>query len=109
LYLNESHSVVNALLYHLGDDASNLLKAQGNYREMSTPDASFDSKGSDDDLFDFEEDEEAQIDLPETPEAAVATPQSLRPGVVHRLDKDTTGVLLAGMTRKGYELMSCVR
>jgi len=36
------------------------------------------------------------IDLPETPEAANASPSSLRPGVVHRLDKGTTGVLLAG-------------
>ena len=35
------------------------------------------------------------LDLPETPEAAKASPKSLRPGVVHRLDKGTSGVLIA--------------
>jgi hypothetical protein len=35
------------------------------------------------------------IDLPETPSAAKASPQFLRPGIVHRLDKGTSGVLIA--------------
>jgi 23S rRNA pseudouridine1911/1915/1917 synthase len=36
------------------------------------------------------------LDLPETPEAANASPTFLRPGIVHRLDKGTSGVLIAG-------------
>ena len=64
---------VNALLYHLGSSkAEALLQAVPN------------DVGSEEDL-----------DLPETPEAAQATPASIRPGIVHRLDKGTTGVLIA--------------
>ena len=74
---------VNALLYHLGDAAQSLL------------DITSSTTTEDDD--DVEEDElnGDNIDLPETPEAAVASPQRLRPGIVHRLDKGTSGVLLA--------------
>ena len=64
---------VNALLFHLGSSkADALLQAVSN------------DVGSEED-----------IDLPETPEAAQATPASIRPGIVHRLDKGTTGVLIA--------------
>jgi len=33
---------------------------------------------------------------------------SLRPGIVHRLDKDTSGVLITCKTRKGHEAMSAL-
>lgn len=46
------------------------------------------------------------LDLPETPEAANASPPFLRPGIVHRLDKGTTGVLLAGKHPKAVEKLS---
>jgi 23S rRNA pseudouridine1911/1915/1917 synthase len=72
---------VNALLYHLGADSQKLLDAL-----KTNP------QGSDvgNDL-----DDDNDFDLPETPEAAQASPQYLRPGIVHRLDKGTSGVLLA--------------
>lgn len=42
--------------------------------------------------------------------ALIATPdakkESIRPGIVHRLDKDTTGILLAAKTRQAQERLS---
>lgn len=61
---------VNALLYHLGPDAKRLLDIS-------------DEGG----VVQREDEEEEVMDLPETPEAAKASPVSLRPGIVHRLDK----------------------
>lgn len=74
---------VNALLYHLGSDAQKLVDAA---KLPFTDLHDEDSNGLDEDL---------DFDLPETPEAAKASPQYLRPGIVHRLDKGTSGVLLA--------------
>lgn len=71
---------VNALLYHLGDTAKALIDQS---KQAVAP--------ANDDLDDNEE----NVDLPETPEAANASPAALRPGIVHRLDKGTTGVLIA--------------
>lgn len=65
---------VNGLLYHLGSAAQTLIDSV----KLNT------SEQGD------------GLDLPETPEAAAAVAASLRPGVVHRLDKGTSGVLLAG-------------
>ena len=77
---------VNALLYHLGEKANQLLTPLA-----SSPISILDENDEEfDDTSDF-----SAIDLPETPEAAGASPQSLRPGIVHRLDKGTSGVLLA--------------
>lgn len=70
---------VNALLYHLGPDAQKLLISSANLIDEGEK----------------ELDEDLDYDLPETPEAAQASPQYLRPGIVHRLDKGTSGVLLA--------------
>ena len=67
---------VNALLHHLGADARCLLDSVASSPTLS--------------------DDQEEIDLPETPEAAAAAARSLRPGVVHRLDKGTSGVLIAG-------------
>lgn len=47
-------------------------------------------------------------DLPETPEAAVASHVSLRPGIVHRLDKGTSGVLMAGKSADAVGKLSSV-
>jgi 23S rRNA pseudouridine1911/1915/1917 synthase len=74
---------VNALLYHLGEKATGLLNTSS---------------------IAFDEDED--IDLPETPEAATSSPVFLRPGIVHRLDKGTTGVLLAGKYPAAVEQLS---
>ena len=46
------------------------------------------------------------LDLPETPEAAKASPKSLRPGVVHRLDKGTSGVLIAAKHNEAVAKLS---
>ena len=73
---------VNALLYHLGADAQKLLDSKSPLISLDDED----SANGEDDL---------DFDLPETPEAAKASPQYLRPGIVHRLDKGTSGVLLA--------------
>jgi 23S rRNA pseudouridine1911/1915/1917 synthase len=48
------------------------------------------------------------IDLPETPEAASATPMSLRPGIVHRLDKVTSGVLIAAKSTDAVAKLSAL-
>ncbi len=110
---------VNALLYHLGDEAADMLLknvsatdeiAQSILSETTMKSSllsngndkiSKDAYGqinenSDDFMCEYEndvgeillEDEvPLSLDLPETPEAANASPQSLRPGIVHRLDK----------------------
>jgi 23S rRNA pseudouridine1911/1915/1917 synthase len=75
-----NNTFVNALLFHLGEFAASRL-LDVDVLPGGAPE---------------EEGEEDAMDLPETPEAASASPVSLRPGVVHRLDKGTSGVLLAG-------------
>ena len=103
---------VNALLYHLGDEAAEkLLENVGNADEMISEidenlDLHDDDDGKDDNFEDcveeyeddvyngpVEGDKPVSLDLPETPEAANASPQSLRPGIVHRLDKGERKVL----------------
>lgn len=94
---------VNALLHHLGDKASELLIDPNNGTKIDFID-------------DEDEDDEvvatatgrSSVDLPETPEAAKASPIFLRPGIVHRLDKGTTGVLLAGKHPIAVEKLSKV-
>ena len=74
---------VNALLFHLGSSKAEALL-------QAVPlDTISDEEGL------READNREELDLPETPEAAQATPASIRPGIVHRLDKGTTGVLIA--------------
>ena len=108
---------VNALLWHLGDEAKNLLVSNPFESNLTFTSISSSSNGIDpsghnsEDFDDIDFDDDlynnplemmpsvvitSPVDLPETPEAAQASPLSLRPGVVHRLDKGTTGVLLAG-------------
>jgi 23S rRNA pseudouridine1911/1915/1917 synthase len=48
----------------------------------------------------------SSLDLPETPEAAKASPKTLRPGVVHRLDKGTSGVLIAAKHNEAVAKLS---
>ncbi|KAJ1427467.1 pseudouridine synthase [Ochromonadaceae sp. CCMP2298] len=79
---------VNALLYHLGEERATKLFEEG-----------VDKTGS-------AMDDDEGVDLPETPEAATATPVFLRPGIVHRLDKGTSGVLLAGKTSEAVSKIS---
>ncbi len=47
-----------------------------------------------------------KLNPPETPVSVKSTPLFLRPGIVHRLDKGTTGVLLAGKTPLAVDRLS---
>lgn len=85
---------VNALLFHLGPSAMRLLDALDDHSKPLT-DGPARADEEDEVLEGLLLQQDLQ-DLPETPEAAVASHVSLRPGVVHRLDKGTSGVLLAG-------------
>lgn len=74
----------NALLYHLGDNATQLLVQpdSGTDDDSTKTQTSLSSEGMDE-------------------------PQShLRPGIVHRLDKGTSGVLLAGKTAQAVASLS---
>lgn len=84
---------VNALLYHLGPDAT---KLQHDTDRGTDGDADATHTITDINSIGDEDIDDIDLDLPETPEAAKASPVSLRPGIVHRLDKGTSGVLLAG-------------
>ena len=95
---------VNALLFHLGPEGRRLLD-DSPIRHTSLPHVGS-SQIEGEALYDYEEDDglldddiipDVELDLPETPEAANASPTALRPGIVHRLDKGTSGVLIAGL------------
>lgn len=88
-----NNTFVNALLYHIGKSAADLLNA--NSSETRTLSTTTTTMTTTSDLLIDEEGWET-IDLPETPEAAVSSSSFLRPGIVHRLDKGTSGVLIAG-------------
>lgn len=81
---------VNALMHHLGPNASRLLDSDGS---ISSSTVNILQAGKTDD---YDDDDDYEYDLPETPDASKATPKSLRPGIVHRLDKGTSGILIAG-------------
>ena len=93
---------VNALLYHLGPAAADRLLEGANRAGVKEEDEE-DDYGENEFLRDS-----LSLDLPETPEAAVATHTSLRPGVVHRLDKGTSGVLLAGKRSETVAMLSAL-
>lgn len=105
---------VNALLYHLGDGAKKLLEPlQCSENSSMGPMARGGEEQEEDDFaveyFDQQSYGEAlATDLPETPEAAKASPMRLRPGVVHRLDKGTSGVLVAGKHTEAVAKMSAL-
>jgi len=89
---------VNALLFHLGPEGRRLLDdIPSDYRPLPFNGSQMDDvhHGYDEDSL-FDEVRDMDLDLPETPEAANASPTFLRPGIVHRLDKGTSGVLIAG-------------
>jgi 23S rRNA pseudouridine1911/1915/1917 synthase len=85
---------VNALVHHLGDSAAALFQASSDQTKIA--------------IYPNNEivDNDELIDLPETPEAASASPISLRPGIVHRLDKGTSGVLIAAKSTDAVAKLS---
>eukprot|EP01031_Cornospumella_fuschlensis_P030561 gene30561-36934_t len=83
---------VNALLYHIGEQAAAALKTT----PPAVPSLPIDpSPDSPSEYSDYDSDDESLLDLVETVEPTPYSAMSLRPGIVHRLDKGTTGVLLA--------------
>lgn len=76
---------VNALLHHLGESSNRLFE---NVRDDSPV-------SPNEDELDFD-DIEIYSDLPDTNVLTREKVKSLRPGIVHRLDKGTSGVLIAG-------------
>ena len=42
----------------------------------------------------------------QTPQSAVSSQQSLRPGIVHRLDRDTSGLIVVAKTARAHESLS---
>ena len=94
---------VNALLYHLGPAAADRLLQGTNSAGVKEDDEEYGIENS----LEFLPDS-LSPDLPETPEAAVATHTSFRPGVVHRLDKGTSGVLLAGKRSETVAMLSAL-
>lgn len=88
---NPNGTFVNALLHHVGKDmAARLMDDKTDPHALEL------------------EQTGREVDLPETPEAASATPPSVRPGIVHRLDKGTSGVLLAGKTTEAVAALSAL-
>ena len=92
---------VNALLFHLGNDSHQLINgidAFDNTERASVSDP-LTNTNVDDDLdlndIDFDRSADEQIDVDEVV-SSVDVPRYLRPGIVHRLDKGTSGILLAG-------------
>lgn len=83
---------VNALLFHVGPEGRRLLDDGS----QMGGDTHHDYFNDEDGLLDGDVLRDMDLDLPETPEAANASPTFLRPGIVHRLDKGTSGVLIAG-------------
>jgi 23S rRNA pseudouridine1911/1915/1917 synthase len=89
---------VNALLHHLGFRQAEEWFQSSKPKQQSPPiqqhRSVFQRRHRRKDAADDVEDD-ILIDLPETPEAARASPLLLRPGIVHRIDKGTTGILVA--------------
>lgn len=86
---------VNALLHHLGvRQAEEWFQRPKQSTPIQQHRSIFQRRHRRSDVGEDGEDD-VLIDLPETPEAARASPLLLRPGIVHRIDKGTTGVLLA--------------
>lgn len=86
---NRDGTLVNAVLWHLGQrDPINVLKARESWGdgEDDDPRSEAAEQGNDDDLAWGS----AEIGADEVP--------GLRPGIVHRLDRDTTGVMVIGKT-----------
>ena len=82
---NRYGTLVNAVLYHLGQREA--IALEGSNLEGSNLEGSSDAENSD-----TEDDDEA--DIPTLPEGALYASDAVRPGIVHRLDKDTSGILV---------------
>jgi 23S rRNA pseudouridine1911/1915/1917 synthase len=97
---NPNGTFVNALLHHVGTDlAAGLMEAT--YGPGPGNGGAAGAGGDGKQVATYTE-------LAETPEESRTTPQLLRPGIVHRLDKGTSGVLLAGKTTEAVAALSAL-
>lgn len=92
---NRSGTLVNAMLWHVGQrDPIEVL------RRAAEVDAEEDGEKSPDE--DSDDDDEAQM----MSESDVMASDAVRPGVVHRLDKDTSGLIVMGKHYQATMLLS---
>ncbi len=90
-------TLANALAYHL----NRLRMADGGLRideedeSMSSPDAVEHVRGPHDSFPD-----------PSNPQSAIRHPQWVRPGIVHRLDRETSGLLVVTKTQRALSSLS---
>ena len=47
-----------------------------------------------------------RVDVSSNPQSAIRNPQSIRPGIVHRLDRDTSGLIVVAKTAQAHEHLS---
>lgn len=88
---NRDGTLVNAVLWHLGQrEPMRVLKARESWGEEDDEDAASeprDDQADEDDQAQWVSDELGAEEVP-----------GVRPGIVHRLDRDTTGVMVIGKT-----------
>ena len=103
---NRIGTLVNAVLWHLGvRDPLTVEKPQVEWddsegEESDDTDADTDVDGEDEDG-----DEPIEDELSTTGDEALSS-DAIRPGIVHRLDKDTSGVMVVGKTYEATQALS---
>jgi 23S rRNA pseudouridine1911/1915/1917 synthase len=63
-------------------------------------------EGGDDPTRDIKESKESDESQQANPQSAIRNPHSIRPGIVHRLDRDTSGLIVAAKTEQARENLS---
>jgi 23S rRNA pseudouridine1911/1915/1917 synthase len=96
-----SGTLANALAYRF----SGLRIADCGLRIEESKDSSADSVCSGGQLQDTANPQSA-IHIPPSEQSAIRNPQSLRPGIVHRLDRDTSGLVVVAKTAQAHENLS---
>lgn len=91
---NRYGTLVNAVLYHLGQ------------REAIPIEAQHDSDDDDVEGAPTPEDESDEDSTFSIPEGVLYAQDAVRPGIVHRLDKDTSGILVISKNINGHAILS---
>jgi 23S rRNA pseudouridine1911/1915/1917 synthase len=98
---NRYGTLVNAILYHLGHRESIPIKAniedEDEIDEMKATEGEYDS--------DDDENEVSSVFLEPSDEALLAS-DKIRPGIVHRLDKDTSGLMVVSKNPVAHNFLA---
>ncbi len=98
---NRYGTLVNAILYHLGHRESIPIKAniedEDEIDEMKATEGEYDS--------DDDENETTSVFLEPSDETLLAS-DKIRPGIVHRLDKDTSGLMFVSKNPIAYNFLA---